>query len=322
MVSSSATGQMSVSVVPGATEEPAVVPFGRRYESSAGTGRAAKGLRAARETWSPMRFLSTRTLLAGLLGGVLHLTVVEALFRQLGHVPEALWPLASLGSALSLFVAGALVAAAAVHTGLASPPIGLVALAGWAAYRDWATPDPTWSELGGRLVVDGDVFLTGYVGAWYVWLGLLAVTAAIELGLRREFGIADRRLRTPPSPGDIGRDRRVTPGTGAVAVAVGGVFGVAVAARAADIGVTPTAILPVLVGTAGAAGGVPVAGALRGLVTPALGFVALVAPTLLRTTLTGGEGGPVFLLLLGPLALAFALLALTEDAIRRRLRDR
>ncbi|WP_144923486.1 hypothetical protein [Halorubrum salsamenti] len=271
-----------------------------------------------------MRLPSARTLLAGFAGGVVHLTVVEVLFRQTAHVPETLWPLASPGSALALFVAGSLVAATAAHTGLASPPTGLAALLGWATYRDLTTPDPAWSELGERLVVDGDVFLTSYVGAWHVWLGLLAVAAAVEFGLRREFGVADGRLRNLPSPNETGRDGGgVTGGTaGTAAVAVGGVFGVAVAAQAAGVGVSPAAVLPVVVVTTGAAGGVPVACALRGLAAPALGFAVVVVPPLLRTTLTGGEGGPVFLLLLGPLAVGLALVGLAEEALRRRLRDR
>ncbi|WP_128905460.1 hypothetical protein [Halorubrum amylolyticum] len=263
---------------------------------------------------------STRTLLAGLAGGIAHLIGVEALFRQLGHVPETLWPLASLGSALSIFAAGFLVAAATAHTGLASLPSGLAALLGWATYRDVTTPDPTWSELGGQLVVDGDVFLTSYVGAWHVWLGLLAVAAAVEFGLRREYGLADARLRSLSSPDESGRDDRSV--TGTTAIAVGGVFGVGVAAQAAGVGVSPAVILPVLVVTTGAVGGVAAAGALRGLVTPAVGFAALVVPTLLRTTLTGGEGGPVFLLLLGPLAVGLALVGAAEEALRRRLRGR
>ena len=270
-----------------------------------------------------MRFPSARTLFAGLAGGVVHLAVVEALFRQMALVPEALWPLASLGSAVSLFAAGFFVTAAAAHTGLASPPTGLAALLGWATYRDLTTPDPTWSELGGRLVVDGEVFLPSYVGAWYVWVGLLAVAAAVEFGLRREFGIADGWLRNLPSPSESDRDgRSVTATTDNVALAVGVAFGLAVVSRAAGVGVSPAAALPVLVVTTGAAGAVAVAGALRGLVAPAVGFTALVVPPLLRATHTGGEGGPVFLLLLGPLAVGCALVGAVEGAIRRRLRDR
>jgi len=295
--------------------------------SACAAAGAPKELRAERERLPPMQPPSTRTLLAGLGGGVAHLAAVEALFRQLGHVPETLWPLASVAEALSLFVAGFLVAAATAHTGLASPPSGLAALLGWATYRDLATPDPTWSELGGRLVVDGEVFLTSYAGAWHVWLGLIAATAAVEFGLRREFGIADGRLRNLPSAAELRRDGRgvsaaaIAPAD-TLAAAVGGAFGIAVVARTAGVGVTPAAALPVLVVTTGAAGGVPVAGALRGLVAPAVGFGALVVPPLLRTTLTGGEGGPVFLLLLGPLAGALALVGVVESAIRRRLRGR
>lgn len=263
---------------------------------------------------------SVRTLLVGIGGGAVHLAVVETLFRRLDHVPEVLWPLSSVDGAVTVFALGFLVALAAAHTRLVSPPVGLGALLSWATYRDLTTPTPEWSELGGTLVVDGPVVLTSYVETWSVWLGSFAVVAGVEYGFRRHHAIGDARLRNLPALPDGGRDAAV--GAGLVGGAIGGLFGLAVVAWAAGIGVRPTAIAPVLLLTTTAAAAVPVGAAvLRGLVTPTACFVALVVPSLLRLTFTVSEGGPVFLLLLGPAAIGFALVGAAEDALRRRFGD-
>ena len=260
---------------------------------------------------------SLRTLLVATLGGVAHLGVVEFLFRWLGHVPDSLWPLASVSSAVFVFAFGFLAVRCSAHTRLLSPLAGLPTLLAWAAYRDVTSPTPEWSELGGHLVVDGSVYLTSYVGTWYVWLATFVVLAAVEYGLRYHYGIGDGQLRNlPPLP--LGR--RVT---ALVAGAVGGAFGVAVVAWIARIGVNPTGIVPVLAVTTAIAAAVPVAAAVaRGLITPTACFLALVVPVLATQTFVGGEGGPVFLLLLGPLAVGFAIVGLLEGLLRSRLSGR
>lgn len=127
---------------------------------------------------------SLRTPLVAAIGGVAHLGAVEFLFRRLGHVPDSLWPLASVTSAVSVFAFGFLVVLLSVHTRVLSPVVGLPTLLAWATYRDLASPTPEWSELGGHLVVDGSVYLTSYVGTWYVWLATFVVLAAVEYGPR------------------------------------------------------------------------------------------------------------------------------------------
>lgn len=258
-----------------------------------------------------------RTILGAVVGGVAHLVVVEFLFRWLGHVPDSLWPLASAGSAAFVFTFGFLVVLLSAHTRLLSPAVGLPTLLVWATYRDVASPMPEWSEIGGNLVVDGSIYLTSYVGTWYVWFATFVVLAAVEYGIRHHHEISEQRLRNlPPVPSS----RRATL---FVAGAVGGTFGVAVVGWMAGIGVNPTWIIPVLAVTAGLAAAVPVGAAVaRGLVTPTVCFLALVVPGLLRQTFVGGEGGPVFLLMLGPLAVGFAVIGLLEDGIRSRLSGR
>ncbi|AUX09298.1 hypothetical protein AArcSl_1669 [Halalkaliarchaeum desulfuricum] len=260
---------------------------------------------------------SFRTLLVATVGGVVHLGIVEFLFRWLGHVPDSLWPLASILSAVFVFTFGFLVVLLSAHTGLLSPVIGLPTLLAWATYRDIAAPPPEWSELGGHLVVDGSVYLTSYVGTWYVWLATVVVFAAVEFGFRHHYEIGDVRLRNlPPMP--FGRRALVL-----VSGAVGGTFGIAVVGWMASIGVNPTGIVPVLAVTTALAAAVPVGAAVaRGLVTPPACFLTLVVPVLLNQTFVGGEGGPVFLLLLGPLAVGFAILGLLEDLLRSRLSGR
>ncbi|GAB7092078.1 hypothetical protein JCM18237_23490 [Halorubrum luteum] len=260
---------------------------------------------------------SLRTLLVATLGGVAHLGVVEFLFRWLGHVPDSLWPLASVSSAVFVFAFGFLAVLCSAHTRLVSPIVGLPILLVWATYRDVASPAPNWSELEGHLVVDGSVYLTSYVGTWYVWLATFVVLAAVEYGLRGHRGIRGEPLRNlPPLP----LDRRAAV---FVAGAVGGTFGVAVVAWMARIGVNPTGIVPVIAVTTAIAAAVPVAAAVaRGLVTPIACFLALVVPVLATQTFVGGEGGPVFLLLLGPLAVGFAIVGFLEGLLRSRLSGR
>ena len=260
---------------------------------------------------------SLRTLLVATLAGIVHLGVVEFLFRWLGHVPDSLWPIASVSSAVFVFAFGFLAVLCSAHTRLLSPIVGLPILLVWATYRDVASPAPEWSELGGHLVVDGSAYLTSYVGTWYVWLATFVVLAAVEYGLRYHYGIRGEPLRNlPPLP----LDRRAT---ALVAGAAGSTFGVAVVAWMAGIGVNPTGIVPMLVVTTALAAAVPIAAAVaRGLVTPIACFLALVVPVLATQTFVGGEGGPVFLLLLGPLAVGFAIVGFLEGLLRSRLSGR
>lgn len=257
---------------------------------------------------------SLRTFLVAVAGGIAHLGIVEFLFRWLGHVPESLWPLVSVISAVFVFTFGFLVVLVSAHTRLLSPVVGLSALLIWSTYRDITSPLPEWSELGGHLVVDGPVYLTSYVGTWYVWAATFVVLAAVEYGLRGHYGISDERLRNLPS---LPSSRW---STALVAGAVGGTFGVAIITWMARIGINPAGIIPVLAVTTALSAAVPVGAAVdRGLVTPAACFLALVVPVLLNQTFVGSEGGPVFLLLLGPLAIGFAIVGFLENALRLRL---
>ena len=261
-----------------------------------------------------MSLPSLRTLFASVAGGVAHLTVVEFLFRWLGHVPDSLWPLASLSSAIVVFMFGFLVFLLFAHTRLLSPVFGLSALLTWSTYRDIVSPTAEWSELGGHLVVDGPVYLTSYVGTWYVWLATFVVLATVEYALRRRYEIGDGRLRNLPS---VPSSRR---GTALIAGVVGGTFGIAVVAWMAAIGVNPVGIVPVLAITSALAAAVPVGTAVsRGLVAPTVCFLALVVPVLLTQTFVGSEGGPVFLLMLGPLAVVFGIVGLLENVFRSHL---
>lgn len=255
---------------------------------------------------------STGTLLAAVGGGAVHLALVELVFRALNHAPPERWPLADPGRAAGLFAAGFLVALAVAHTRLLSPAAGLVAALGWAAIRDALAPSPEWSEVGGFLVVDRTVFLSAYAGGWTVVVGLLAVAAGVEFGLRRRRGIGGDRLQNlPPAPSRV-RDAAL------LGVALGGVFGVAATARTAAFGVSPRTAVPVIAATTTVAAAVPITAAARGLAAPAACF-GLLVPSLARTVLTGGEGGPVLLLFLGPVAIALAAVGLVEHGVRRRL---
>jgi len=253
---------------------------------------------------------SAGTLLAAIGGGAVHLALVEPLFRALNHTPPERWPLADPGRAAGLFAAGFLVALVVAHTRLLSPAVGLVAALAWATLRDALAPPPEWSEVGGFLVVDRTVYLSAYAGGWTVVVGLIAVAAGVEFGLRRQHGTGGDRLRNlPPAPSRV-RDAAL------VSVALGGVFGVAATARIAAFGVSPGTAVPVMAATSTVAAAVPVAAAALGLVAPAACF-ALLVPPLARGVITGGEGGPVLLLFLGPAAIALAGVGLIEGWLRR-----
>jgi hypothetical protein len=96
---------------------------------------------------------SLRTLLVTTIGGCAHLGVVGFLFRWLGHVPDSLWPLASIASAVFAFAFSFLVVLLSVHTRLLSPAVGLPTLLVWTTYQDVSSPTSEWSEVGGYLVV-------------------------------------------------------------------------------------------------------------------------------------------------------------------------
>ncbi|WP_050034043.1 hypothetical protein [Halorubrum halophilum] len=254
---------------------------------------------------------STRTLFVALGGGTAHLAAVELAFRALGHAPPERCPLSDPDRVVGLFALGFLASLAVAHTRLYSPAIGLPAAFAWATVRDAAAPAPEWSEVGGFLVVDRTVFLSAYADGWVVLVGLLAVAAGAEFGLRTRYEFGDEGLRNLPSAPTRLRNAALD------GLAVGGVFGLAATVRIATFGVSPTSAVPVMAATTTAAAAVPVAAAARGLVAPTACF-ALIVPSLARTVFTGSEGGPVFLLLLGPIAVALVLVAVVEAAVRRR----
>jgi len=119
-------------------------------------------------------------LLVTTIGGCAHLGVVGFLFRWLGHVPDSLWPLASIASAVFAFAFSFLVVLLSVHTRLLSPAVGLPTLLVWTTYQDVSLADV--GVVGGRWVprrLDGFVYLTSYVGTWYVWLAMLVIVVGL-----------------------------------------------------------------------------------------------------------------------------------------------
>ncbi|QLG63485.1 hypothetical protein [Halorarum salinum] len=262
-----------------------------------------------------MRLPSIRSATACASGGLLNLGVVLSLYAEYGYPMPGL-DLGGIAFALTLLAAGGLPALASAHTGLASPAVGWLALLGWTAMRETTTPAPEWGELGGYVVVSGDLFVLDYATAWPVWLSALAWIGAVEFAFRRYYGVGDGRLRGVAARVPA---RRQALG---VTVAVAGPFGVALGAHTLAQGVSPApaALLVVatvvLGGTAAAA--VPLLFALtRGLVSPALLGCWLLGSTV-HVSVFGDPDSPVHLLLLGAFAVGLVLVGLLEGALRGR----
>lgn len=263
-----------------------------------------------------MRLPSTRSLAAFVAGGLLNLAVVLSLYAEYGY-PMPGFDLGGIAFALTLLAAGGLPALASAHTGLVTPAVGWLALLGWTAVREVTTPAPEWSELGGNVIVEGDLFVLDYATTWPVWLAALAWVGTAEFALRRYYGVGDGRLR-----GVAARvpTRRRAP---SVAAAVGGLFGVALGAHTLAEGVSPALAALLVVATVvlggAAAAAVPLWFALtRGLVSPALLCCWLVV-WITDVSVFGDPDSPVHLMLLGAFAVAFALVGVLEGTLRERV---
>ncbi|ELZ07378.1 hypothetical protein [Natrialba aegyptia] len=256
---------------------------------------------------------SPPTLALAALGGAANVVAVLALFARADYPalesPPELAVLAATGFALgfvSLFVSA--------HTRLLTPAVGFVVVLLGTVFAELTTPMPEWSELGGYVVVEGPTHVWSYANSWDVWLSLLLIAGLVEFGVRRGYGLGDRRLRNLPS---IPLSRTAVLGM----VTVGaGLLGVATTRLVLRAGINPRAAAPFVFVAAAAVAAVPLAALLtRGLLLPTVLF-ALLVPYFLTIEVFTATDSPVHILLFGPYAVGLLIGAAFENWLRSRLR--
>ena len=255
---------------------------------------------------------SLRSIAAAAVGGVANVVAVLALFARFEY--PILESIGSTGSvALTAFALGFLAVFVTAHTRLLSPAVGFAGLLVGVVVAEVRSPAPRWGELDGYTIVDGPLFVLQYASTWYVWLALVLFAGVVEFGVRRGYGLGDRRLRTLP---DLPLSRPTLVG---VVLGVGGLVGLATAALVLRSGIRPPlAALPVFV-AALAVAAVPLAALLgRGIVSPVVLF-ALAIPSLLVVEVFTATDSPVHILLFGPYAIVMVVAWALEAVLRSRV---
>lgn len=249
------------------------------------------------------------------VGGLANVAFVLALYARGGS--SALdSTVGTVGVAGPAFLFGALALGITAYTGLVTPAASFVGLAGSVAYADLRSLPPERWQLGEHTVFDGPLYITYYANQWELLLSLLLVVGVAEFGIRRGYGLGERRLRNLPS---LPLSRRLLL---LLTAAVGALIGVstfaAVDARA-TVGVSDS--LVIVVGT-GAVTAVPLAALLScGLVLPLLLYLVVV-PRFLLYEAFGLTDSYVAVLALGPYALVLLIAWVLEGWVRSRCRGR
>lgn len=248
----------------------------------------------------------------GITTGGLNLAVILVLYRQYGYpLPDGV---ALVGFAATLFVLGFIPGFVSGHTRLVVPIVGFLVLLTGVATAEVTTPAPEWDTLGEYTVVVGDLYVSRWANDLQIWVALLLAGGVAEFALRDGYGLGAERLRNLPT----------VPLSGYVvawlAGGFGALFGATITVHTVRIGVSPTGIEFVIFLAATLAVAVPLAAVLtRGLVAPIVLF-GLVVPRPLLTEVFETPDSPLFLLLLGPIAVVFALVAAIEYLVRYQWR--
>lgn len=126
-------------------------------------------------------------LLAAVVG-LFHAAAFAAVVARLDYPVDALaYALGGRAGALAgLFLLGAVPALLALRHRLVVPLTGVLTGAGWTVAREFTTPRPEFSELGGHTVINGMLYVDGYVDGWYVWLFAAVLAGLAEFVVRSE----------------------------------------------------------------------------------------------------------------------------------------
>ncbi|AFZ74721.1 hypothetical protein [Natronobacterium gregoryi] len=254
---------------------------------------------------------SLGTIAAGFAGGVGNAAVVLGLYARADYPAlESVTGTAVL--ALGAFVVGFVPLFLAAYTRLFAPAVGLLAAVAGTVALELTSAMPEWGTRGGEVIVDGPTHIGSYANTWYVWLALAAVVAVAEFGIRRQYGIADGRLRNVPERPLQRADRY------AVVLGTAALVGLATSLLVVRPGVQPSLVVPVVFAFAVAATAVPLAALFEdGALVPLVLFAFV--PYLLVLEVFVTTDSPVHILLFGPYAVVLAVVWLLERTARRRL---
>lgn len=142
---------------------------------------------------------SSAAILAGMIGGALHVLAISIPYTQINYAGVEL----QASHLVGLFVLGAIGFGTSAYTRLLVPAVGLLALvSGVLAFEFLLTPQPEWGELNGHTILqEGTLYLFYYARTWYVWLSVLLAGGIAEYGLRGGYDItADRLTNLPGFP--------------------------------------------------------------------------------------------------------------------------
>ncbi|EMA44658.1 hypothetical protein [Halobiforma nitratireducens] len=255
--------------------------------------------------------LPLASIAAGVTGGVANAAVVLALYARADY-PALESATATAVLAFGAFAVGFVPLALAVYTRLFAPAAGFVALVAGTVSLEFTSPMPEWGTQGGAVIVDGPTHIGSYANTWYVWLALAAVVAAAEFGVRRQYGIADGRLRNLPDRPLERADRY------AIVLGTAAIVGVGTSLLVVRSGIRPSLLVPIVFGFAAAVTAVPFVALFEdGTLLPLALFA--VVPSLLVFEVFVTTDSPVHILLLGPYAVVLALVWLLERTARQRL---
>lgn len=256
---------------------------------------------------------SAATVVIALVSGVTNVAVVLALYGRADH--PTLGP--SIGTGFLIvtgFTLGFVALLVSTHTRLLTPAGVFLTVLLATTYRELASPQPTWSELNGYVIVEGPTHIASYANAWYVWIALLLFAGSAEFGVRRGYRIGDHRLTNVPTLPLSGR------ALGWIVTVVAGLVGVATTLLVIRSGIRPSHAAVVVFLFSVAVAAIPLAALLaRGMVLPIVLF-APVVPYFLAVEVFITTDSPLHLFLFGPYAILLAIVWTLESVLRSRLR--
>ena len=162
-----------------------------------------------------------RMIALAVLVGLGHAVVITALVghrdypvNTLAHAPGG-----TGGALLGLVALLAVPTFVTVRFQLVLPLFTAILAGGWPIYREFTTPAPEFSTLGGHTVMDGTLYVNAYVDAWYVWLFATLLVGLGEYVVRtdQDWLPAPKRERRLDSA--LHRDTRTALRTGLVIAA-------------------------------------------------------------------------------------------------------
>jgi hypothetical protein len=138
----------------------------------------------------------SRVLLVALLVGVVHTAVVVGVVARLDYPVQTFeyLPGGVAGAAVGLVAVVAVPVFVLLRYRVVLPGLAAIVGVAWPIYREFTTPAPEFSMLGGYTVVDGTRYVDAYVNGWYVWLFVF-----ILLGLTEYVVRSDHEWLPPPA---------------------------------------------------------------------------------------------------------------------------